>query len=204
MLSSFSRAAKLKHWLSRPDRPQVVKECKSVFDKALGILTNTGLEEDIALSAYGPVPDALRSVVLDRKVALRARHKFDNVFFSRRSTHVGNSLVLFYPGGSRTASPVPGSIEYIIVRQDSSVTYAIHQQLSAPPGTINPFLPYPHFRATIYSTSFSDTLELISPEWVMSHYARWKMDVNRAVVLTLSRVSSRPKPSLWLPPNLSL
>lgn len=189
MFSSFSRAAKLRHWLARPDCPQVLKECKIIFDKASGLFTNTNLEEDIAPSAFGPVPDALRSIVTDRKVALRARHKFDNVFFSRQSTHIGNSLVLFYPDGGHAVSPVPGTIEYIIVRQDGSISYAIRRQLPAPPGTIDPFLPYPHFRATIYSTSLSKTLELIRPQWVMCHYARWKMDSDRAVVLTLSRVS---------------
>jgi hypothetical protein len=189
MLSSFSRAAKLKHWLSRPDQPQILKECKKVFDKAFGVLMNPDLDNEVAQSAFGPVPDVLRSIVADRKIALRAYHKFDDVTFSRNSTHVGNSLVLFYPGGNHTTSPVPGTIEYIIVRQDSSVRYAICQQLPAPTGTIDPFLPYHHFRATVYSTSLSSTLELISPEWVMSHFARWNMDANRAVVLTLSRVS---------------
>jgi hypothetical protein len=198
MLSSFSRAARLKHWLSRPDQPPVLKECKNVFDKAFGLLINPALDEDTTPSAFGPVPDVLRSIVSDRKIALRAYHHFDNVTFARCSTHVGNSLILFYPGGSRTTSPVPGIIEYIIVRQDSSVRYAIRQQLPAPPGTIDPFLPYPHFRATIYSTSLSSSLELIPPDWVMSHFARWNMDANRAVVLTLSRVSLCCKICDWI------
>ncbi|KDR74589.1 hypothetical protein GALMADRAFT_141601 [Galerina marginata CBS 339.88] len=187
MLSSFSRTARLKHWLSRP----ALKECKTVFDKALGILSNTDLEEDIASSAFGPVPDALRAIISDRQVALRARHKFDNVFYSRRSTHVGNSQIMFYPRGNLAASPLPGTIEYIIVRHDSSIAYAIRRQLSSAPGTIDPFITYPHFRATIYSPSLSNTLELISPEWVMCHYACWNMDSDQAVVLTLSRAGAR-------------
>ena len=172
MLLSFSRAARLKHWLSRPDQPRVLKQCKNVFDKAFGVLIHPELDEDtIPPSAFGPVPDILRPIVPDHKIALRAYHKFDNVTFSCCSTHVGNSLILFYPGGSRITSPVPGTIEYIIVRQDSTVRYAIRQQLPAPTGTIDPFLPYRHFRATIYSTSLSSTLELIPSDWVMSHFA---------------------------------
>jgi hypothetical protein len=197
MLSSFTRAAKLKRWLARPDCPQVLKECKHLFDKAFGVFTNTDLEEDLAESAFGPVPQALRSIVPDRKVALRARHKFDNVFFCRNSTHLGNSLVLFRPHGKPTTPLVPGTIEYIVVRPDSSVLYAVRRQLPAPPGTIDPFLPYPHFHASIYSTLLSDVLEAVSPEWVLCHYARWNMDENRAVVLTLSRVSSLPNIGMY-------
>lgn len=65
MLSSFTRAAKLKRWLARPDCPQVLKECNNLFDKAFGVFTNTDLEEDLAESAFGPVPQALQSIVPD-------------------------------------------------------------------------------------------------------------------------------------------
>ncbi|KDR74590.1 hypothetical protein GALMADRAFT_141602 [Galerina marginata CBS 339.88] len=99
---------------------------------------------------------------------------------------------MFYPRGNLAASPLPGTIEYIIVRQDSSIAYAIRRRLSSAPGTIDPFIAYPHFRATIYSPSLSNTLELISPEWVMCHYACWNMDSDRAVVLTLSRLHQQP------------
>ncbi|KJA13345.1 hypothetical protein HYPSUDRAFT_151691, partial [Hypholoma sublateritium FD-334 SS-4] len=43
---------------------------------------------------------------------------------------------------------------------------------------------------SIYSPGLSSDLSLVQPTWVLSHYARWKLDEDRAVVLTLSRVSN--------------
>jgi hypothetical protein len=111
MGASFIKAAKLKHWLARPDCPEFLKECKIVFDKAFGNATTTSDPESIADSAFRLVPEALRGIISERKVALRARHKFDDAFFCRSSTHIGNSLVLFYPDGNESETPVPGSIE---------------------------------------------------------------------------------------------
>lgn len=187
MLSSFLKAARLKQWLARPDCPDFIKECKVVFDQAFGISTET--DHEISITAFGPVPKALRLIVSDRQVALRAHHKFDNVNFSRRSTHVGNSLILFYPGGNRALAPIPGSIEYIIGRQKAPVIYAVYRQLPASVNTADPFRHYLHFNARIFSPALSDNLEVVHPEWVMSHYGRWKLDAERAVILTLSRVS---------------
>jgi hypothetical protein len=122
----------------------------------------------------------LNDIILERKVALRARHKFDNVFFCRSSTHVGNSLVLFYPNGNRLEMPIPGSIEYIVAKPNNDVVYVVRQQLPALPGTLNPFRFYPHFPAKIYSPDLSNQRQVIHPDWVISHYARWNLDKNRA------------------------
>jgi hypothetical protein len=189
MGASFIKAAKLKHWLAHPDCPKFLKECKSVFDKAFGSAKITSHPEIIAKSAFGPVPDDLRNIISDQKVALRARHKFDNAFFCRSSTHVGNSLVLFYPDGNLSATPVAGSIEYIVAKPNDDIVYVVCPQLPAPPGTLDPFRFYPHFSAKIYSPKLSEQRQVIRPDWVISHYARWNMDKDRAVVLTLSRVS---------------
>jgi len=189
MLSSFLKAARLKQWLARPDCPDFIKECKVVFNQAFGKSKETDSEDPITESAFGLVPKALCFIISDRQVALRAHHKFDNINFSRRSTHVGNSLVMFYPGGNRALEPIPGSIEYIIGRQKAPVIYAIRRQLSAPIDAVDPFHHYPHFNARIFSPALSDNLEVVHPEWVMSHYGRWKLDAERAVILTLSQVN---------------
>ena len=156
MGASFIKAAKLKHWLARPDCPEFLQECKIVFDKAFGNASAASLPETIAESAFCPVPDTLNGIILERKVALRARHKFDNVSFSHSSTHVGNSLVLFYPDGNHLEMPVPGSIEYIIAKPNNDVVYVVRLQLPALPGTLNPFRFYPHFPAKIYSPDLSN------------------------------------------------
>ena len=190
MGASYIKAAKLKHWLVRPDCPEFLKECKKVFDKAFGNATATSDSETIAKSAFGPVPEALRGIISERRVTLHAQHKFDNTFFSHTSTHVGNSLVLFYPGGDSSKTPVPGSIEYIVAKSNNDIVYVVRPQLPAPPDALDPFCFYPHFPAKIYSPDLSDQRQVIQPDWVISHFARWNMDKDRAVVLTLSHVSA--------------
>jgi len=191
MVNTFAKAAKLKNWLACPDCPEPIRECKTIFDKAFPSTKPADTDPDeIATSAFVSTPSELKHLLSDRKVALRARHKVDNVVYSRSSTHMGNSLVMFYPKGQWSAEPVPGSIQYVIHKQDGSVVYAVCEQLPAPQGSVDPFRHYPDFPARIYSTGLSSKLCLVSPQWVLCHYGRWHLDDKRTVVLTLSRVCS--------------
>ena len=195
MLSTYSKAAKLRLWLARPDCPDFIRECKNIFNAAFpNRKPNETDNDDMAESAYGPVPTELRPLISECQVALRARHRFNSVVFARSSTHVGNSLVMFHPEGNTSISPTPASIKYIVVLPEVNglqrTLYTVYRQLETTPGSIDPFAPYaPYFPAKVYSTNLSPNLELISPDWVLSHYARWQLDRDRAVVLTLSRVS---------------
>ena len=189
MGATFIKAAKLKHWLARPDCPEFLKECKIVFDKAFGSTWTKSDSEIIAESAFHPAPDALKSIISERQVALRARHKFDSTFFCHSSTHVGNSLVLFYSGDNHSETPVPGSIEYIVAKPNNNIVYVVHQQLPAPPSALDPFRFYPQFSAKIYSRELSKQRQVVQLDSVLSHYARWTFDKNIVVVLTLSHVS---------------
>jgi len=192
MVNTFAKAAKLKNWLARPDCPEPIRECKAIFNNAFPSTKTVDTDpDDIAASAFVSTPRELKHLLSDRKVALRARHKVDNVVYSRSSTHIGNSLIMFYPEGQWSADPVPGSIEYVIHRQDGSIIYAVRQQLPAPLGIVDPFKHYPDFPARVYSTSLSLNLILVLPSWVLCHYGRWHLDDKRAVVLTLSRVRPR-------------
>jgi hypothetical protein len=189
MLTSFLRGAKLRHWLSRSDSPASLKECKNVFDKAFGEKGDTEATMlDDSAPSFQAVPADLATCISESKVRLRARYVHDNTVYARSSTHMGNSLVMFYPKGNHAKRPVPGSIKYIIDEKERKL-FAVNRQLPALPGTIDPFHPYEHFPAQIFSTQLSPELELVEPEWVETHYARWCMDQNRAVVLNLSRVS---------------
>ncbi|KAF8187438.1 hypothetical protein BJ912DRAFT_926685 [Pholiota molesta] len=190
MLLSFLRGVKLRHWLSRPDCPPALKKCKVVFDNAFG------KRETVDAMSHNPdsyqsVPQDLAACISEAKVRLRARYTHNDTIYTRSSTHVGNSLILFYPNGNRSKKLVPGCIKYII-DEDQRKLFAVNCQVPAPPGTVDPFRFYSHFPAVIYSTDLSPDLELISPEWVGTHYARWCMDDNRAVVLNLSRVRYLP------------
>ena len=144
MLSAFSRAAKLKQWIARPDCPAFLKECKRYFDKAF----SATLEDSnhVADSAFCPVPAELRATIpAGPKVAVHARHLHDSIVFSRSRTHIGNSLIMYYPNGNRQDPPIPAEIENIVVGMDQRYTYVVRRQLPAPPGTIDPFAPSPTF-----------------------------------------------------------
>lgn len=198
MFTAFTRATSLRRWIARPDCPPFLRECQLLFTKTFGGgRANTDSHDDeIPQSAFSPTPPALRGIIAEPSVALRARHQHDNVGFSRATTHVGNSLILYYPSGNFETDPIPGSIQYIIVKKNMEVVYAVHTQIPAPADTVDPFRFYPHFPAKIYSPSLSSDLSLVQPTWVLSHYARWKLDEDRVVVLTLSRVSN-VEAKLW-------
>lgn len=185
------KKSKIKQWLSHPECPAFIKQCKNIFDKALG---TAGKEKTPAESAFVSTPRNLRSLFPDTTIALLARHVIGELMFSRRSTHIGNSLILYYPGGRKNLPTVPGSIEYIIARKNQPPVFAVHRQLPAPPGSIDPFKPYAHFHASVFSATLSPDLILVQLDWVKSHYGRWKMNDKVVAVLPLARVS----PSFFL------
>ncbi|RDB28284.1 hypothetical protein Hypma_001412 [Hypsizygus marmoreus] len=102
------------------------------------------------------------------------------------STHLGNSLVLYYPS-SLSTTPVAGSIEKITI-SSSGVQLAIKRQARLPPGLYDPFRRYPSFPARVYSSKMDDgPADMVSFDSVVSHVARYTFSSNRAVILNLSR-----------------
>ncbi|KAJ7315536.1 hypothetical protein DFH08DRAFT_820466 [Mycena albidolilacea] len=79
------------------------------------------------------------------------------IHFSRASTHLGNSLVLYYPPNSNIA--VAGSIKQTLSVGDG-VKFVIRRQAPLPRGMRDPFARYPLFPASTYSSemeNFTDT-----------------------------------------------
>src|SRR6266545_256015 len=185
MTLSYLKASKLKQWLARSDCPPFLRECKVVFDKAFAKRESN---DPPASSAFGPVPAGLENLVHGPSVALRARHVVEDIVYSRCSTHVGNSLIMFYPQGDQALPPSPGSIQEIVVYPNRDVVYIVKHQMPAGPELDDPFSEYPHFPAKLYHNLLSPELEMVRPDWVLSHYAQWAVDVNNVVVLTLSHV----------------
>lgn len=195
ILHHFIRAGKLRRWLARPDCPQAIKECKVLFDKAYDSKVPDDAEinndaETFHAKASQPVPPDLYQLVKESKVGLQARLKLRGIVYSTVSTHVGNSLIYFYPKGNMSSSPVPGSIKYIFSRKGEAATLAVQRQLPCiwDHGFIDPFSRYAHFPAQLYDSRLSDVLEEVKIEWVMCHFARWNISSEHAVVLSLSRV----------------
>ena len=183
---SFLQGVQLWQWINCPDCPAILKECKILFDKAFR--DDVGEDNKPANSAYISMPMVLHHFVKSYKVALHAQCTVNQIMYCWSSTHLGNSLVLFYPKGNKSQEPVPGSIKHVIFEPNRELTFTIQQQLPALPGCMDPYIEWPHFPAHVYSMSLSTQLEGIDPEWIMSHYAQWAFDKNHVVILNLSCV----------------
>ncbi|KAG2091535.1 uncharacterized protein F5147DRAFT_586320 [Suillus discolor] len=170
MLCSYIKATRFRRWLARPDCPPAIQECRVLFDKV-----------------YAPkVPEDLYTLIRRRKAVLRASLKFDGIIYSRASTHLGNSQILFYPDGDRSLTPVPASIIYIYGTTTGEMSFAVQRHL---PLDIHndPFSMYPDFPAKLYSTNLQSSLEKVKVSWVVGHFARWAVSDSHAVILSLSR-----------------
>lgn len=189
----------LRAWLSRPNCPTAIHECKILLDRAYGSEVDVESANDDGLllktRVDSPTPTAaapdLQRLIGKLSVFQRAHVKHvTGVSYSRSSTHVGNSLILFYPNGNRLSAPVPGSIKYIYQAEDS-FHFAVQRQrlIHGRSSIADAFSAYPHFPAKVYSSNLENMLETVRCSWVYSHYARWAVSEDAVVVLTLSKVS---------------
>jgi hypothetical protein len=203
MHRSFIRASRLKAWLSRTDCPPAIRECRILFDKLFpsGVTETADMNDNPTDDPTGTstanipppaqrssevIPDDLAHCVGTRSVATQARFKHGGIVFARASTHLGNSLVEFYPNGDRSCSPVPGQITYIFTRCGKT-QLAVQRHLPAT-GILDPFRHYIHLPIKLYSSRL-DRLEVVEVDTVVGHVARWISSPNYAVVVSLCRVS---------------
>jgi hypothetical protein len=174
MLRSHMRAANLRRWLRRSNCPEIIRQFKSLFDKAFISVNGEPPQTNI------PLPKSPREV---------AHRTHNGINYSRASTHLGNSLVLYYPS-AHSVTPVAGSIEKITL-SSKEVLLSIRRQAQLPPGQHDPFRRYPSFPASVYSSKMVDgPADQVAIESVVSHVARFTFSFNRAVILNLSRVRS--------------
>ncbi|KAI6123615.1 hypothetical protein EDD16DRAFT_1827755 [Pisolithus croceorrhizus] len=171
MLELFLKAAKLRGWLSRPECPPAVHECKA---HALNSKTPSA------------VPHDLFKLIREQVAVQYARIRHTSIIYSRSSCHLGNSLIFFYPDGNRTKSPVPGTIKYIY-SSNGAITFAVQRRLPLKLGGHDTFAAYPHFPAKLYSSLLSKRLEAIELPCVVSHFARWAISDDQVIVLSLCR-----------------
>lgn len=168
------RAANLRRWLRRSNCPELIRQFKILFDKAF---SPVGME---ATQTKRSLPSSPCEV---------AHYTHDDTNYSRASTHLGNSLVLYYPSAHSTI-PVAGSIENITL-SPGGVQLAIRRQAPLPLGKHDPFRRYPSFPAAVYSSEMDNgPTDKVSFESVVSHVARFTFSLNRAVILNLSRVNN--------------
>ncbi len=185
MLHSFLKASRLKCWLSRPDCPQAIKECKILFNQLTSPTTmDTCSQESNHMT---PTPREGHS----------ARIKHDGVFYTLSATHPGNCLVLYVPGGDATASLVPGQI-FDIITQENVTTFKVRRFMPPEDGTIDPFKCYINLPIKLYSSNLDPILETVQLDWVAGHFAKFPVSDEHIAVLSLSRVRSNSVYLVWL------
>lgn len=189
---TFAKASMLRRWLSSPSRPEEVRRCKELFDKSFASETKDYVPSqedfDFKQASTEPIADDLASICGRGRISQHARWKNNEIVYSRLSTHIGNSQIIFFPRGDRNAQPVPGHIKYIYT-QDRAVYFAVQQYNACPAGITDPFLRYPNFPARLYSTTLNQSLERIKLESIVGQFAYWQMTEDLAVILKLYKVS---------------
>ncbi|KAJ7658858.1 hypothetical protein DFH06DRAFT_990078 [Mycena polygramma] len=173
IVKSFWRGANLRRFLNRSDCPEVIKQLKVLFD--LSFSPRNDRSEESAPAENGKD---------------RAHYTYQGVNYSRASTHLGNSLVLYYPSGAPSA--IAGSIQRIGTEGEKTI-FHIQRQAPLPAGKFDPFAPFPHFPPKTYSSRMEDVVDKVSPSSILSHCTRYEFTDDRAVILDLSRVSRTPE-----------
>lgn len=114
------KSANIRWWLSQEDCPEVIRQFKLFFNKAF---THDPQEERHAWE------ERMKEV---------AHIQHDGRNFSCATTHLGNSLICYYP--SQTASaPIAGSIQKITVN-NSDVWLTVKRQAPASSDAYDPFI----------------------------------------------------------------
>ncbi len=171
-------------WLRKPNCPELIVQFKHLFDKAF-TTSNSRKNNDHMAKPNSP------------RQTDRAYYTYQGVTFSRSTTHLGGSLVLYYPTAS-SVEPVAGSIQRIVTRGDQPCFY-VKRQKTLPLSAFDPFQRYSFFSAKVYSSDMSDEPEdKVPPSSVLSHVARYNFSGKRAVILNLCKVSLS-QPLLNLP-----
>lgn len=197
MHRAFLRAANLKRWLSRAaNKSDSIQRCKALFDKIYGTKSDNHHDEELVLADEDctnreeneDTPVDLKAHVTSSFVALHARFRYKGVVYARSSTHLGNSLVLFYPGGNINSPPIPGSIQYIYT-VGGKTTFAVQRYHKPALDEPDPFAQWPEFRAQIWSIgNDTDVLEDVQVPWIHTHFAQLQISKDKAVVLDLSEL----------------
>ncbi|KAJ6512354.1 hypothetical protein DFH09DRAFT_941475, partial [Mycena vulgaris] len=143
----------LQRWLRRSDCPEIIKQFKAIFNRAFGRQSEV----------VGSSPPLIKD-------GDRAEYMFNGTSFCRASTHLGNSLVLYYPSAS-ASTLIAGSIEHIVSRGEKT-SFIIRRQAPLPPEQLDPFLRYhSYFPAQTYSSKMQNTTDTVQPSMILSHCA---------------------------------
>ncbi|KAG9223512.1 hypothetical protein CCMSSC00406_0007004 [Pleurotus cornucopiae] len=192
LVDSFIQAGVLRRWLSKDDCPKPIHEFKALFDKVFTPRRRNEAEEHaMGINAAKQTtacktPPDLFAVIKTPRVVLRAYAGHKGTILARASTHVGSSLVSFYPGGDASVNPVPGSIQYII-EGETCCQLAIRRHKSSPTSVADPFRHWPHVPISLYSAALEPELEIVELDWVVGHVGRYPYSADLVAIIRVHR-----------------
>jgi hypothetical protein len=183
MLRSFIKIARIKAWLARPSCPPAIREIKALFDK---IFIKTLPNQTDDAGGQSELDPASEPGIATR--ILHARFKYRGVMYSRSSTHLGNSLILYFHDGDKASYPLPAQIEYICTEGSKTLFY-VKRHLPRNAEVIDPFEAFMG-DARLFSATLEQTPRLVELDWIMGHFARYPVSQDHVVVVSLCSVSS--------------
>lgn len=167
-MKSVARTANLRHWLRDPDCPKAVRQLKILFDKCF-VPANAPSQTNEFVAIKG---------------ARRAYAKHEGINFSGSATHEGNASIIYKP--TPDDPPIAGQIQWIENKRNAVCLHVRpYQRLSK--ALYDPFLKYPHFSATTYSSVLREKEDVINLDDIISHAAHYDYSYGRSVLVNLSR-----------------
>ena len=166
--NSWTRGANLRRWLRRPDCPKVIRQFKALFEKGFPSYNHPQMHESSNRSGEP------------------AHHVHAGVRYSKASTHLGNSIVIYYASAD-TTSPIVGSIQKIFSHPNGGASCKIRRYVQVPVGTYNPFQRYPFFPAMLYTSTLDSVEDTVAFTDILGHASRFDISNNRSIFVNMSR-----------------
>ncbi|KAJ3897622.1 hypothetical protein F5879DRAFT_760144, partial [Lentinula edodes] len=158
--------------LRHSDCPPLLKYCGQLINKVYGLSKlegETGESDNIETGQLCLTP-------------------FGNYYAIPEATGKANSYVCFFPDGDRQAEWAAGQIRHIFC-ENGKTRFAIRRShpIASPSNKQDPFKLFWNqgFQAKMFSSLFSNELELVEYDWVLAHTARWELCPGKTVCLCL-------------------
>ncbi len=204
LLCTFIASARLRQWISRPNIPPAIKSCAVLFNhlfggeaRYFGGIENDleDLEFDAAVETSSQETKVSCPYIINfaRKVAhplqssvARVRHR--GIMYSRSSTHMGNSHILFYSEGNKDSEPVPGTI--VDHFRKSGCLYITRETPTGAAFWFSRSVSSVHLTSQrgFILRSWSLRIDSVKLDWIASHFACYPWSDSQTAVLSLSRV----------------
>ena len=213
----FVHSANMRRILEQTGTPEVIQNCKPIFQKLIDPQVRGTLVTDLLSFAVDDIddveeenfdyasdtsplpkmPESLMTCLVEnfgetpRCIALLPNLTMKGIVYSAASRHVGNSSVLIHSGQPGVLIPAQIQCFVQLVLPDNiniPVTFVAAQRYLPANVIHDPFSAYPFLRAGLWSREL-DSLELYTPESIESHFAHCPMEWEERQVMAIISLS---------------